>query len=110
MAGVRRRGANPGRIQVEMAGIEPASKEFDQQHATGLVRSLFLTRRAPPDRVLPSQSMHLWPTVSTSRRPHPDLFDARSPALGQSGEADVTGYAGQAATWVAYAAIAYAGA
>ena len=74
-----------------MAGIEPASKKFDQRHTTSIVGLVFSHRRRPARRGPTAyQPMHLWPALSASCVPHPDLFDARSPALGKSEEADVT--------------------
>ena len=76
--------------KVEMAGIEPASKKFGQRYSTSLVGRLCSRGRGlVPTMPVFHQPMHLWPALSASCRPHPDLFYARSPALGQSEEADV---------------------
>jgi hypothetical protein len=38
-------------LTMEMAGIEPASEEFDRRHPTSLVGFLILRRRTSTDRV-----------------------------------------------------------
>ena len=57
-------------LAVEMAGIEPASKELGQRHATGLVDPLFLAGQTSIDRVrdLPSEFFFDWHYRRRARR------------------------------------------
>ena len=76
-----------------MAGIEPASKKFDQRYTTSLVRSLFSQFEPHLTESQACQPIHLWAAPSACGRPHPDLLYACCFVVGRGKTTDVTVFA-----------------